>query len=220
MYSRGDLRLIDGLASQAQAARDRRRARTTAPARPARSARRTAARRPTSSSSASRSAPRRRTARTSRGSTASSRAQRNGIENKPRVRYLDLGDRTLARRAVVAVGRPTSLTPHVPVGREERLARTLSPNDGTLADRGARPGATPTRTPTSTTRPPARSVPVGQGGPRRLPALRAARPAPRRAARPDVHDAGADAAAARWPGRPSSASGRSPRAPTWPGSAG
>ena len=94
MYSRGDLRLIDGLASKHKLLSIDA-APITAPGRPVRSARRTPARPGSQQGVALSAAPRR------RGQAWLHRfvqGEHNGIEKKPRVRYFDLGDRAGARR--------------------------------------------------------------------------------------------------------------------------
>ena len=103
MYSRGDLRLIDGAALPAQAARDRPEHAPRHRAMPARSARRT--------TTAPGPVGAQRAAAQGRGRRWLDRFLKdthNGIEDKPRVRYFDMGDRTWhAARVVALAPRPT-----------------------------------------------------------------------------------------------------------------
>jgi len=87
----------------------------------------------------------------------------NGIEGQARVRYFDMGDRTWHSAPDLALGRHGAGAA-LPLGPEERLRPALAQRRHARR-RLSRPPATPIRTPTSTTRPPGADVPMGKEGP-------------------------------------------------------
>ena len=143
------------------------------------------------------------------------KGERNGIEDKARVRYFDLGDRSWhAAPSWSSVS--TSLSP-LYLSAAKSGSALLSPNDGTLA--AAVPAGRDSYQDSYVYDPSAgASVPVGKEGP-------TGSSPTRRSTRTSTSPRGSRSRRRRCPSRstspgpPSCASGRSPRRATWPTSA-